>query len=58
MDDFNNQLQAFSQRVMQKNNPNTVVTSTADIPEKEVVLYQADDGNINDTKGYGRIIPC
>lgn len=47
MDDFNNQLQAFSQRVMQKNNPNTVVTSTADIPEKEVVLYQADDGNIN-----------
>lgn len=47
MDDFNNQLQAFSQRVMQKNNQNTVVTPTADIPEKEVVLYQADDGNIN-----------
>ena len=47
MDDFNNQLQAFSQRVIQKNNQNTVVTPTANIPEKEVVLYQADDGNIN-----------
>lgn len=52
MDDFNAQLQAFSQRVLNKTHNDQ--NALANIPiepttasEKEVVLYQTDSGNIN-----------
>lgn len=50
MDDFTAELQAFSQRVLNNNNDLLTNTSNEDIstiPEKEVVLYQTDDGNID-----------
>lgn len=50
MDDFTAELQAFSQRVLNNNSNLLTNTSTEDIstiPEKEVVLYQTDDGNID-----------
>lgn len=51
MDDFNAQLQAFSQRVINQQNKtsdsNSVAQELPSAPEKEVVLYQTDDGNVN-----------
>ena len=56
MDDFNAQLQAFAQRVRAKQPDNhfagidKMVENTElqqSIPEKEVVLYQTEDGNVN-----------
>ena len=50
MDDFTTELQAFSQRVLNKENvlPNTsTMEEITNIPEKEVVLYQTEDGNID-----------
>ena len=50
MDDFTAELQAFSQRVLNNNSNSLTNTSTEDIStisEKEVVLYQTDDGNID-----------
>lgn len=52
MDDFNNQLQAFSQRVMQQNNKNTAASLNEAVQEKEVVLYQNDNGNVNVSVTY------
>ncbi len=56
MDDFNAQLQAFAQRVRTKQPDNHLVNTNKMVenveiqqsaPEKEVVLYQTDDGNVN-----------
>lgn len=50
MDDFTAELQAFSQRVLNKETNLAKDSSTKEvstIPEKEVVLYQTDDGNID-----------
>lgn len=48
MDDFQAQLQAFSQRVLHKNvEENNTILPIADAPEKEVVLYQTEDGNVD-----------
>ena len=46
MDDFNAQLQAFSQRVLNKETPSET-SIVEDAPEKEVVLYQTEDGNVD-----------
>lgn len=50
MDDFNAYLQAFSQRVINKEqteqNSPILSEEVLDAPEKEVVLYQTEDGNI------------
>lgn len=50
--DFSAQLQALSQRVLNKNVIESNSTSSIpdlpqDIPEKEVIFYQTDDGNVN-----------
>lgn len=48
MDDFHAQLQAFSQRVLYKESQQEPEQlSVTDVPEKEVVLYQTEDGNVN-----------
>lgn len=48
MNDFNEQLQAFSQRVLNKEPQVQTETSViTDAPEKEVVLYQTEDGNVD-----------
>ena len=44
MEDFNAQLQALSQRVLNKELKRSPVI---DAPEKEVVLYQTEDGNVD-----------
>ena len=46
MNDFNAQLQAFSQRVLNKETPSET-SIVEDAPEKEVVLYQTEDGNVD-----------
>lgn len=50
--DFDAQLQAFSQRILNKGTEQPALstendTTISDIPEKEVVLYQTDDGNVD-----------
>ena len=49
--DFDAQLKAFAQRVLTHDSNEEATTQTSEIPsnipEKEVVLYQTDDGNIN-----------
>lgn len=48
MDDFHAQLQAFSQRVLNKEpHPEVEQLPITDAPEKEVVLYQTEDGNVD-----------
>lgn len=48
MDDFQAELQAFSQRVLQKTSiPTDTDLLITDAPEKEVVLYQTEDGNVD-----------
>ena len=47
MADFHTELQALSQRVLNKEPQTDIVQNTIlDAPEKEVVLYQTEDGNI------------
>lgn len=50
--DFNAQLQAFSQRALDNNitesiSEHTLPDVAMKMPEKEVILYQSDDGNVN-----------
>ena len=50
--DFDAQLQAFSQRILNKGAEQPALSTEnaatiSDVPEKEVVLYQTDDGNVD-----------
>ena len=51
MDDFNLQLNAFAQKILHKNLPQEPKAdshaTSEEAPEKEVVLYQTENGNIN-----------
>lgn len=55
MNDFHAQLQAFSQRVLNKEfQPQNELSPTTNALEKEVVLYQTEDGNINVSVFYSQ----